>query len=107
MGQDFLINATGSGDATLVAAPGPNLFIRVLHYHLTSDRPVVTLLKSGSTTKDIIYATAASGGGISTPEEGGDGIFDCAVNEALVINLSTTANVGGAGRYTVKGKPPG
>lgn len=103
MSQDFLINATGSGDTTLVAAPGARQFIRVLHYHVTAKSPTVVTMKSGSTTKDICYATNASGGGIATPEYP-TGIFDCGLGEALIINLSTAASVGGAGKYTIKGQ---
>ncbi len=101
---DVLINATGSGDTTLVAAPQANQFIRVYHYHITSDRPVITKFKSGSEIKDISYATVASGGGICTPEYQG-GLWDCNNGEALVINLSGVASVGGTLKFTVKGSP--
>lgn len=105
MAQDFLINATGSGDTTLIPAGnlGTRSFIRVLHYHVTADRPVtVQFRSSGGTVKDIVYGTQASGGGIATPEYP-TGIFDLPNGEGLVINLSAGANVGGAGKFTVKG----
>jgi hypothetical protein len=77
----------------------------VYHYHVTSDRPTTVQFKSASDIKDIIYSTMTSGGGISTPEYSG-GVFDCGINEALAINLSVAAGVGGAMKYTVKGSPP-
>lgn len=102
----FLINATGSGDTVLVPAPGPQAFIRLLHYHLTADRPVTCKLYSGDsstgTLKDVVYSTNASGGGISTPEHN-SGLFDCGLNQALTLNLSATAGVGGEGHYTTQG----
>lgn len=105
---DFLINASGSGDTTLIAAPGAGKFIRVLHYHVTADRPVTAKFYSGSsstgTLKDSVYSTNVSGGGISTPYSP-DGVINCGVNEPLTLNSSVAANVGGAGEYTVKGKP--
>jgi hypothetical protein len=102
---DFLINATGSGDITLIAAPPGRSFIRVHHYHLTSDRPTTVKLYSGpdsstGTLKDGTFATNVSGGGISTPEYSA-GIFDCAVGQALVLNNSALSNVLGAGQYSV------
>lgn len=105
MAGDFLINASGSGDNEIIAAPGPQKFIRVMHYHMTSQAPVISTWKSGSgTTKDICYATTASGGGISAPLYEG-GIFDCGINEALILNLSGAVPVGGAGKYVIKGTP--
>lgn len=103
---DKVIDVSASGDATLVSAPNANQFIRVYHYHVTADRPVTVKFKSGSEVKDVVYSTQSSGGGICTPEYQG-GIFDCNNGEALVINLSTTANVGGALKYTIKGGQPG
>ena len=104
---DLLINATGSGDTTLHISPGDRQFVRVLHYHVTSDRPVTVQFwsnpSSTGTLKDIVYSTNASGGGLATPEYN-NGIFDCNVNESLVINLSNTANVGGALKYTLLGQ---
>lgn len=105
---DFLIQASGAGDTTLVAAPGPGKFIRVLHYHLTAGSPTVCRFYSGAsddgTLKDIVYSTNASGGGISTPNYQTP-LFDCGVNEPLTLNLSDAANVGGAGQYSVYGSP--
>lgn len=100
-GQDLFLNLTGSGDTTLLAAPGAHLFIRVLHYNLTSDRPVTVLFKSGSETKTGTYGTFGSGGGIAPYSE--EAAFDCNPNEALVGNLSVAANVIGNIRYTIKG----
>lgn len=101
--DQFVINLTGSGDSTIIAAPTiTGQFIRVMHYHFSSDRPTTVTIKGGSETVDICYATNASGGGIATPEYTG-GIFDLPVNTALVLNNSAVANVGGAGKYVIKG----
>lgn len=100
-GQDLFINLTGSGDTTLLDAPGANQFIRVIHFNVTSDRPVTLLFKSGSETKFGTYGTFGSGGGIAPYSE--EAAFDLNPNEPLVGNLSVTANVIGNLRYTIKG----
>lgn len=100
---DLVINVTGSGNTTLITAPSvTGQFIRVMQYHMSVDRPTVVKFLSDSEVKDICYATLASGGGIATPEYAG-GIFDCAINQALVLNNSAVAGVGGALKYTIKG----
>jgi len=99
---NFVINATASGDTELVAAPStPGSFIRLIGYHITTDAVVVATLKGGATTKDVCYATKVVGGGIVVPDSPDVGVFDCPANTALVINLSGTANVGGAGNYII------
>lgn len=102
MPGDVLIDVSSSGDTQLVAAPNSNQFIRVYHYRISAESPTVVTFKSGSTDKDICYATNLSGGGICTPDYQG-GLFDCALGEALIINLSQNANVGGGLKYTIKG----
>lgn len=99
MAQDFVVNATGAGDTTLVEAPGPNRFIRVLNYHLTANATATATLKSGSTTKSVEYLNT---GNSVQPNDSDTGIFDCAVNEPLVLTVSA-GNVGGSGKYTVEG----
>lgn len=102
----FIINASGSGDTVLVPAPGPQAFIRLLHYRLTADRPVTCKFYSGDsstgTLKDVVYSTNASGGGISTPEHN-SGLFACGLNQPLTLNLSVAAGVGGGGQYVTQG----
>lgn len=99
MAQDFVVNATGTGDTTLVPAPGARQFIRVLNYHLTASATQTATWKSGSTTKCIDYL----GTGNAVDVDGGTtGIFDCAPGEALVLTASG-GNVGGSGKYTIMG----
>lgn len=105
---DFLINASGSGDTTLLPAPGAGKFIRVLHYHLTAEAPTTVRFYSGDsstgTLKDVVYSTNVSGGGISTPQFSSP-VFDCGINEPLTLNNSAAAGVGGSGQYEVHGSP--
>lgn len=101
---DVLIDTNASGDGELVPAPQANQFIRVYHYHVTSNGSVVVKFKSGSTVKDICYGTTVAGGGLATPEYQG-GIFDCEPGQALNINLSAAIAVGGALKFSVKGSP--
>lgn len=103
-----VINASGSGDNELIAAPPANQFIRVLHYHLTSKAAVDVKLYSAASASgnllDVCYGTSVPGGGVSVSSFQ-DGVLDCNPGQALIMNLSTGASVGGAIRYTIKGGP--
>ena len=102
---DYPINLTGSGDTTVVTPSSASQFVRVLHYHLSTDLGGTTVtFKSGSEVKDVCYATQAAGGGIAVPEYQ-DGVFDCNPGDALVVNNSAAKNVGGAVKYRIMGKP--
>lgn len=102
-GEDLFINVTGSGDNTLLAAPGEHMFYRVLQYHLTSDRPTTVLFKSGSEEKNGTFATFGSGGGEVSPMDSGEAVFDCNLNEPLILNSSVEANILGSMRVVIKG----
>ncbi len=101
---NFVINFTGAGDHTLVAAPPTPSFIEVSHYRVTVDSPTVLTFTSGASgdVLDKCYATVASGGGISTPFTY-DALLRCNPGQALVVNSSSAVNVGGAGNYSVVG----
>ena len=93
------ISTSSSGDTTVVAAQ-PNRKIRVICYTVVAAGDVSVRFKSGASTNltgAMALATnggaAPSGAGISP--SGFVGLFETAVGEALVINLSAAVAVGG------------
>lgn len=102
MAQDFIIASTGAGDTTLVAAPGSRQFIRVYNYHMTASATVTAALKSGSTVKCTDYLGT---GNSPSPADDVNGIFDCAIGEALVLTQTGAGNIGGCGKYSIYGPP--
>lgn len=89
------INATASGDTTVVQATAGK--IRVIGLDIVVSASVDIAWKSGANTIRNAQAFASNGGMVvpTTP-----GFFvETAAGEALVINLSTTANARGCVRY--------
>ena len=97
-----LATLTASGDTTILATADANFPItsslharRLLKIFATTDTDVTLLFKSGSTTiSPPIYLKSAGGHGFALPYDGETWFNDFAVNEAIVGNLSGTANVG-------------
>ncbi len=91
------ISASASGANAVVAAPGAGYFIRVIGFTLSANAAVNAKWQSASTDKTGLYYMGDKGGVVrSDPEY----LFDCAVNEALNLNLSGNVAVGGDVRYT-------
>lgn len=86
------IAATTSGDATVVAAV-PGKRIRVVGYALVAGAAVTVKWKSGA--NDITGSMAlAANGGVSHPGDGAEPL-ETRPGEALILNLSAIATVGG------------
>jgi hypothetical protein len=85
------INATTSGDTQIVPAVSGKR-IRVIAYAVIANATVSIKFRSGTT--DITGSMrVVQGGGIAHAYDGG--LFETAVGQALNINLSTNATVGG------------
>lgn len=98
--QDILIDLTGTGDTTLIAAPGARQFIRVYNYHLSGSATSIVTWKSAANKKAVDYLFVGNSLNIADPV---NGIFDCNNGEALVINNSA-ASVGGCLKYAILGQ---
>ena len=86
-----LINATSFGDTQIVPAVSGKR-IRVIAYAVIANATVSIKFRSGTT--DITGSMRiVEGGGIAHAYDGG--LFETAVGQALNINLSTNATVGG------------
>lgn len=96
-----VINASASGDNTIVAAQGAGTAIRVWGFSLVATSAVNASLKSNATVK-FGPASFAANGGISRTG-GGEPVFTCGINEPLILNLSSGVQVGGDVSYTVIG----
>lgn len=105
MSQDFLIDAVSATNPTLVAAPGPRQFIRVLSYHLTTNSVSQTTVvwRSGTTEKSRDRALVDAND-VSVSDED-SGVFDCAPGESLNVQISggPGSRIGGCGKYTILG----
>jgi len=89
--QYALINATSFGDTQIVPAVSGKR-IRVIAYAVIASATVSIKFRSGTT--DITGSMrVVEGGGIAHAYDGG--LFQTAVGQALNINLSTNATVGG------------
>jgi len=89
--QYATINATTSGNTQVVGAVSGKR-IRVIAYAVIASATVNIRFRSGST--DITGSMrVVEGGGIAHAYDGG--LFETAVGQALNINLSTNATVGG------------
>jgi hypothetical protein len=102
----FVINVSGSGDIQIGPTPAARQIVRVLHWHLTADKPVTCKWFSGPSASgnliDGTYSTNVSGGGLVSPmfEEG---VMDTTPGQPLILNLSGAANVIGAAVITTPG----
>ena len=93
------ISASASGANTIVAASGSNK-IKVLNSVIIADAAVTVTLKSASTALSGAMSLAANGGvasPVGTP--GGGWIMETAINEALVLTLSSAVGVRGHVSY--------
>lgn len=92
------ISTSASGDTTIIAAQ-PGRKIRVLNYTVIAAGDVSIRWKSGSTNITGAMALATNGGaapsGAAQSPSGHIGLFETAVGEALVLNLSAAIAVGG------------
>jgi hypothetical protein len=66
------------------------------------DSDTTVLLASASTAKATVFTPSSGVGGISCPP-GKEPYFDCAVGEALRINLSGAGNVAVTVQYAIMG----
>ena len=105
-----LINATSAGSNTLVAGV-PNKKIRLLAVTTLSDANVTLQFLSNATPISGPLPVLASGGlatSIGQLGTGGQGVFglmETEPGEALNLNLSGAANVGGFLTYYLIGQP--
>ena len=97
------IDASTTGDHTVVAAPAAWQKIRVQGYALIAAGEVAVTWKSGATEISGAMPIAANGGlapsAGSSSAIGPDGVLQCAGGEALVLNLSAPVAVGGHLRF--------
>lgn len=99
------INYNTAADQTVVAAPaGATQFIRVLGYLLIANGTVNPTWKSGTPSGTALSGPLplAQNSGAVAPETP-EGWFDCAVGQALVLNLDQSVQVSGHVTYAVKG----
>lgn len=85
----------------VVAAPGAGFFIRVHGWHLQAAGTVTVTLRSAATNKVGPMAMTATGANTASGFSY-DGWFDCAVNEALNIDLAQAIQVGGVVNYSIR-----
>jgi hypothetical protein len=97
--QSANINASASGNNTIVAAVGGKK-IKVLQYKVVvSANVTVTWESSGGSVLDGPCAFAANGG--EAPPYCPVGHFDTLTGEGLVMNLSSAVQVGGHLKYVL------
>lgn len=94
------ISTAASGDTVIVSAPGAGKFLRVYSYGLIAGGTVQATWKSGSLARTGPLPLIVNSGSNETDP---DGLFDCAPNEALILNLSTGVQVSGRVRYSIFG----
>ena len=92
------INATASGDTTVVAAVSGKK-IRVLQMGFSVSAAVNIAWKSGASTTKIAARSFPANGGIESGDVSPGWVVETDAGEALVINLSGTANVRGQVNY--------
>lgn len=96
-----VISAANSGDNTIVAAPGAGLRIRVLSYFYKVTSAVNVRFESGAggTALTGIVPYGAEGG--VAKDSDSDGLFECAVNTLLNMELSGAVQVSGHLNYVI------
>jgi hypothetical protein len=98
------IDVATNGDSTIVAAVA-NKRIRVLAYTFITDTDTIVTFKSASTEVSGPMAIAATGGiaasigQLGTGGMGTFGLLETEPGQALVLNLSDVANLGGHCTY--------
>ncbi len=93
------ISAASSGANTIIAADASNK-IKVLSYVIVADAAVTVTFKSATTAISGAMSLAANGGvasPVGTP--GGGWVMETAVNQALVLTLSSAVGVRGHVSY--------
>lgn len=105
------INVNSAGDNTLIAAV-PNKYLRVLAFGALCDSNVTLTFKSGASTAITGPMPCLASGGLApsigqlgTGGYGTFGLFQTQPGEALVLNLSAAAQVGGYIAYYEIGQP--
>lgn len=89
------VNATASGDNTIVAASATNR-IKVINMVLVADGAVAITWKSGAATALSGAMSLAANGGIAVAGQGPNSwLLQTAVNQALVLNLGAAVGVRG------------
>lgn len=101
---DVLINISGGATQTLVATPTSPQFVRILNYHISASAATEFYLFSGPNLIDAIYLNSASPvpvdiGGFSSA----DGVVDGGIGQPLYASGSTSANIIGTLRFSLKG----
>lgn len=98
------INASSSGDNTLVAATAGKK-IRVIRWELSASAAVNAKFKDGAST-DLtgLFYLAAAGANVEedSVDQGRDFLFETTAGNALVLNLSGAVPVGGHLNYTLE-----
>lgn len=87
------INASSSGDNTIVAAREGKRVVVLLYVIICSDAVDITWESSGGTVLDGPCSFASNGG--AAPPYCEHGHFKTAKGEGLVLNLSSAVQVGG------------
>lgn len=86
-----LLNATTSGNTSLVAAAGTGLMIRVVSVIVTAETATTVKFQSATTNITCNFFVGATGGFVLPHND--EGWFQTAANEALNLNLSAANNV--------------
>lgn len=97
-GIPFLINASSSGDNTLVALIASTI-IRVVSIYCWVSGAVNFKFKSGASTDLTGLVRATAEGGVFAAHFNPEGHFQTAAGEALVVNLSGAITLSGWGTY--------
>jgi len=99
---DAPIPTVGSGDSTIVAAPGASKKLVVVGLILSCGAAAsVVALRSAATAK-VPGLSFAANGGLADRGDRDSPMFACAENEALVLNSSTAGPIGGVVTYFIE-----
>lgn len=101
-----VINASSSGDNTVIAAPGAGMHIVIDHFTMISASAVSVVLKDGSTAYSGAMPLGTSGTIVydNTNDEQDKSEMELADNAAWVINLSGAVAVTGFVLYRIVGE---
>ncbi len=99
--------AAGSGDNTLIAAPGAGLCIVLVRVQLQNEtaNETTAILKDGEGTNIERCIGANKGDGIRPPDYSPDARPRCGANKALVLNLSAANQFGYVVHYYLEHVP--
>lgn len=96
--SDAIISVNGAGDNTIVTAD-PTRKIKVVSYVIVANAAVSTTWKSGAGTQKSGAMPLAQNGGVAIAGSADAPIIETAVNNDLVLNLSSGVQVSGHLRY--------